>query len=110
MAHPRRVVKVAKQIEREIGNLLIFDNVRDGPAPWLPNPQPHHTQSHTHTHTQHLLLVLALQVLQAAVCPERKRGFDGALSALASVTEVQLTNDLQVGRRGGNALSIQHAQ
>lgn len=29
-AHPRRVVKVAKQIEREIGNLMIFDKVRGG--------------------------------------------------------------------------------
>ncbi|KAL4447692.1 hypothetical protein ABPG75_004911 [Micractinium tetrahymenae] len=63
MAHPRRVAKVAKQIEREVGNLLITD-----------------------------------KVLQAAVCPERRRGFDGALSALASVTEVHVTNDLQVAK------------
>lgn len=63
MAHPRRVAKVAKQIEREVGNLLITD-----------------------------------KVLQAAVCPERRRGFDGALSALASVTEVAISNDLQVAK------------
>ena len=29
------------------------------------------------------------QVLQSAVCPERKRGMDSYLSALASVTEVR---------------------
>lgn len=62
-AHPRRVAKVAKQIEREVGALLITD-----------------------------------KTLQAAVCPERRRGFDGALSALASVTEVQISNDLQVAK------------
>lgn len=39
-----------------------------------------------------------LQVLQQAVCPERRRGFDGAVSALASVTEVVISNDLQVAR------------
>ena len=38
------------------------------------------------------------QILQAAVCPERRRGFDGALSALASVTEVRISNDLQVAK------------
>ncbi|KAI3429465.1 hypothetical protein D9Q98_005557 [Chlorella vulgaris] len=63
MAHPRRVAKVAKQIEREVGQLLISD-----------------------------------KTLQAAVCPERRRGFDGALSALASVTEVVISNDLQVAK------------
>ena len=63
MAHPRRIARVAKQIEREVGSLLIYD-----------------------------------KVLQKAVCPERKRGMDGALSALASVTEVQVTNDLQVAK------------
>ena len=62
-AHPRRVAKVAKQIEREVGTLLISD-----------------------------------KLLQAAVCPERRRGFDGALSALCSVTEVQISNDLQVAK------------
>lgn len=46
--------------------------------PWPPAPDP--------------------QLLQAAVCPERRRGFDGALSALASVTEVHVTNDLQVAK------------
>lgn len=62
-AHPRRVAKVAKQIEREVGSLLITD-----------------------------------RVLQEAVCPERKRGMDGALSALVSVTDVRLSNDLQVAK------------
>lgn len=40
----------------------------------------------------------AKQILQAAVCPERRRGYDGALSALASVTEVAISNDLQVAK------------
>lgn len=38
------------------------------------------------------------RVVQEAVCPARKRGRDGALSALASVTDVQLSNDLQVAK------------
>jgi ribosome-binding factor A len=42
------------------------------------------------------VLLLATQVVAAAVCPERRRGFDGALSALASVTDVYVSNDLQV--------------
>ena len=63
MAHPRRIARVAKQIEREVGALLIYD-----------------------------------KVLQQAVCPERRRGIDNALSALASVTDVQVTNDLQVAK------------
>jgi hypothetical protein len=36
------------------------------------------------------------QVVAAAVCPER-RGGDDVLSALASVTYVYVSNDLQVG-------------
>ena len=63
MAQPRRVARVAKQIEREIGSLFIYD-----------------------------------KVVQEAVCPERRRGLDGALSALASVTEVEVSNDLQVAK------------
>lgn len=63
MAHPRRIARVSKQIEREIGNLLLHD-----------------------------------RVLQEAVCPERKRGLDTAVSALASVTEVVISNDLQVAK------------
>lgn len=62
-AHPRRIARVAKQIEREVGSLLIYD-----------------------------------KLLQQAVCPERRRGMDGALSALASVTDVQVSNDLQVAK------------
>ena len=57
------MAKVAKQIEREVGSLLIYD-----------------------------------RVVQEAVCPERRRGMDGALSALASVTEVHISNDLQVAK------------
>jgi ribosome-binding factor A len=63
MAHPRRIARVAKQIEREVGSLFIYD-----------------------------------KVVQEAVCPERRRGLDGALSALASVTEVEVSNDLQVAK------------
>lgn len=63
MAHPRRIARVEKQIEREVGALLIHD-----------------------------------KVLQKAVCPERQRGMDGAVSALASVTDVKISNDLQVAK------------
>lgn len=63
MANPRRMARVSKQIEREIGVLFVSD-----------------------------------KVVQAAVCPERKRGIDDALSALASVTEVEISNDLQVAK------------
>ena len=62
-ADPRRVARVAKQIEREVGQLLITD-----------------------------------KIMMQAVCPERRQGLDGAVSALASVTEVQLSNDLQVAK------------
>lgn len=36
--------------------------------------------------------------MQEAVCPERRRGLDGALSALASVTDVHVSNDLQLAK------------
>eukprot|EP01023_Acetabularia_acetabulum_P023083 TRINITY_DN2266_c0_g2_i2.p3 TRINITY_DN2266_c0_g2~~TRINITY_DN2266_c0_g2_i2.p3 ORF type:complete len:286 (-),score=51.25 TRINITY_DN2266_c0_g2_i2:421-1278(-) len=58
----RRVAKVARQIEREIGVLLLND-----------------------------------RALQNAVCPERLLG-DNTLSAIASVTGVQLSGDLQVAK------------
>ncbi len=37
-----------------------------------------------------------LQTMQQAICPERSRGT--AVSAIASVTEVRLTSDLQVAK------------
>lgn len=52
-----------KQLEREIGSLLLFD-----------------------------------KVLQKAICPEKRRGMDAAESAIASVTEVRITSDLQVAK------------
>ena len=63
MANARRMARVSKQIEREIGILFVSD-----------------------------------KVVQAAVCPERRRGIDDGLSALASVTEVEISNDLQVAK------------
>lgn len=39
-----------------------------------------------------------MQVVQAAICPERRAGFDNSISALASVTEVRLSSDLQVAK------------
>ena len=117
---------MAKQIEREVGNLLITDKARhslpwkalhsavpaavaqparfaarrracaclswpaDGP-PSQPPPRRFLTLPQPHLYS-------LPQILQAAVCPERRRGFDGALSALASVTEVQISNDLQVAK------------
>ena len=39
-----------------------------------------------------------MQVLQGAVCPEVKMGLDDAVSAIASVTEVAMSSDLQVAK------------
>lgn len=39
-----------------------------------------------------------MQVLQGAVCPEVKMGLDDAVSAIASVTEVAVTNDLAIAK------------
>jgi ribosome-binding factor A len=63
MANSRRMARVSKQIEREIGSLFVSD-----------------------------------KVVQQAVCPERGRGIDDSLSAMASVVEVEVTNDLQVAK------------
>lgn len=63
MANTRRMARVSKQIEREIGSLFVSD-----------------------------------KVVQQAVCPERRRGIDDSLSAMASVVEVEITNDLQVAK------------
>eukprot|EP00195_Chlamydomonas_chlamydogama_P015569 CAMPEP_0202902886 /NCGR_PEP_ID=MMETSP1392-20130828/18653_1 /ASSEMBLY_ACC=CAM_ASM_000868 /TAXON_ID=225041 /ORGANISM="Chlamydomonas chlamydogama, Strain SAG 11-48b" /LENGTH=245 /DNA_ID=CAMNT_0049589745 /DNA_START=273 /DNA_END=1010 /DNA_ORIENTATION=+ len=61
MAHPRRMAKVAAQIQREIGDMFIRD-----------------------------------EVVQNAICPERATGMSDQLSAVASVTHVYVSNDLQV--------------
>ncbi len=42
--------------------------------------------------------MIVMQVLQGAVCPEVKMGLDDAVSAIASVTEVAMSNDLQVAK------------
>lgn len=87
-AAPRRQAKVAKQIEREVGNLLLTDKV---------------------LHRQLAPAVSCLysaggnkfvyvQVLQKAVCPEKKLGIDSALSAIASVTEVEVSSDLTIAK------------
>lgn len=41
---------------------------------------------------------MPVQVLQKAICPEKRAGLDSALSAIASVTEVRLSSDLQVAK------------
>ena len=41
-------------------------------------------------------LLAAAQVMQSAVCPEVRLGLDSAVSAIASVTEVELSKDMQV--------------
>lgn len=46
----------------------------------------------------HQRCLRAVQVLQGAVSPEIKLGLDTAVSALASVTDVELSNDLQVAK------------
>ncbi len=40
----------------------------------------------------------ALQVLQKAVCPEKRIGIDSAVSAIASVTEVEVSGDLTLAK------------
>ncbi|CAG9465311.1 unnamed protein product [Pedinophyceae sp. YPF-701] len=48
--------------------------------------------------------------LRDAVCPERKRGGDSALSGMASVTEVVLSGDLQVAKVYISILSDQEGK
>lgn len=45
-----------------------------------------------------LLRSMCLQVLQKAVCPEKRIGLDSAVSALASVTEVEVSGDLTIAK------------
>ncbi|XP_073224257.1 probable ribosome-binding factor A, chloroplastic [Cicer arietinum] len=63
MANPRRVKMVAKQIRRELSDMLITDNV-----------------------------------LQFAILPEASLGADSYLSSVTTITDVQITTDLQVVR------------
>ena len=61
MANPRRVKMVAKQIRRELSDMLITDNV-----------------------------------LKFAVLPEASLGADDYLSSVTTITDVEITADLQV--------------
>lgn len=61
MANPRRVQMVAKQIRRELSDMLLTD-----------------------------------KVLQYAVLPEASLGADRYLSSLTTITDVQVSGDLQV--------------
>ncbi|KAM7264971.1 hypothetical protein ACFE04_002654 [Oxalis oulophora] len=61
MAHPRRVKMVAKQIQREVSDMLLTD-----------------------------------KVLQSAVLPEAALGADRYLSSLTTITDVEVSGDLQV--------------
>ncbi|CAL5205666.1 unnamed protein product [Lathyrus oleraceus] len=63
MANPRRVKMVAKQIRRELSEMLITDNV-----------------------------------LQFAILPEASFGADTYLSSVTTITDVEITSDLQVVR------------
>jgi hypothetical protein len=96
---------VSKQLEREIGNLFLYDKV-NVPLTCTSPMSPHitvlmndehgdvciliHVSHNTHVH------MVGKQVLQKAICPERRKGLDSAASAIASVTEVRISNDLQV--------------
>ena len=51
-----------------------------------------------------------MQVLQGAVCPEVKMGLDDAVSAIASVTEVAVSNDLSVAKVYISVYSDQHGR
>ena len=41
---------------------------------------------------------IGFQVLQKAVCPEKRIGIDSAVSAIASVTEVEVSTDLAIAK------------
>jgi ribosome-binding factor A len=41
---------------------------------------------------------MCAQVLQSAVCPEVRLGLDSSVSAIASVTDVELSRDMQVAK------------
>lgn len=45
-----------------------------------------------------LVTACVLQVLQKAVCPEKRIGVDSAVSAIASVTEVSVSGDLTIAK------------
>lgn len=47
-----------------------------------------------------------VQVVQEAICPERRKGLDDQLSAVASITEVYVSGDLQV--QTPPALGLRH--
>lgn len=61
MANPRRVKMVAKQIRRELSDMLLTD-----------------------------------KVLQYAILPEASLGADRYLSSLTTISEVEVSSDLQV--------------
>ncbi|KAK2978304.1 hypothetical protein RJ640_017155, partial [Escallonia rubra] len=63
MANPRRVKMVAKQIQRELSDMLLTDNV-----------------------------------LQFAVLPEAALGADRYLSSLTTISDVEVSTDLQVAK------------
>lgn len=49
-----------------------------------------------------------MQVVQEAICPEKKRGLDDQLSAVASITEVYVSGDLQVRMSLETAIAAAH--
>jgi hypothetical protein len=48
------------------------------------------------------------QVVQDAICPERRVGLDDALSAIAGVTHVYVSNDLQVVKVRAGGIFFHH--
>lgn len=50
-----------------------------------------------------------MQVVQAAICPERDYGLDDQLSAVASVTEAYVSNDLQASAYAVRCLEHGHS-
>lgn len=86
-AAPRRQAKVAKQIEREVGNLLLTDKVHRRLVSAV-----------VCCEFQEQTKSSVVQVLQKAVCPEKRIGIDSALSAIASVTEVEVSSDLTIAK------------
>lgn len=103
------MARVSKQLEREIGNLFLYDKV-NVPLTCTSPMSPHITVLMNDEHGYVCILIHFLwnthvhmvgkQVLQKAICPERRKGLDSAASAIASVTEVRISNDLQVRPAG----------
>ena len=94
------MAKVSKQLEREIGSLLLLDpRLQEAVCPEVGGPSCRKalTPLHARRRCERRRPVQPLRMLSL----QRRQGMDAALSGLASVTGIALSGDLQV--RGGPA-------